>query len=154
VPGIESLVGPCLNVVPVRVRHKPSWAVLDLLQYIQNQQVDNMPYETLGFREIINKCTDWDDDGVNGFSTVVQHQSMPRTESFTMGGNTYQVGVMASQEDCADLSVVTTPQDVNSTEVCLVYNGDGTISKDFAEQMFDFLCDRISVFSKDPYALL
>ncbi|KAK2671636.1 Polyketide synthase, phosphopantetheine-binding domain [Fusarium oxysporum f. sp. vasinfectum] len=154
VPGIESLVGPCLNVVPVRVRHKPSWTVLDLLQYIQNQQVDNMPYETLGFREIINKCTDWDDDGANGFSTVVQHQSMPRTESFTMGGNTYQVGVMASQEDCADLSVVTTPQDVNSTEVCLVYNGDGTISKDFAEQMFDFLCDSISVFSKDPYALL
>ncbi|EXK27244.1 hypothetical protein FOMG_16308 [Fusarium oxysporum f. sp. melonis 26406] len=153
-PGIESLVGPCLNLVPVRVRHKPSWTVLDLLQYIQNQQVDNMPYETLGFREIINKCTDWDDDGVNGFSTVVQHQSMPRTESFTMGGNTYQLGVMASQEDCADLSVVTTPQDVNSTEVCLVYNEDGTISKDFAEQMFDFLCDSISVFSKDPYALL
>ncbi|KAI7760061.1 hypothetical protein LZL87_012432 [Fusarium oxysporum] len=154
VPGIESIVGPCLNVVPVRVRHQPSWTVLDLLQYIQNQQVDNMPYETLGFREIINKCSDWDDDGVNGFSTVVQHQSMPRTERFAMGGNTYQVGVMGSQEDCADLSVVTTPQDVNSTEVCLVYIGDGAISKDFAEQMFDFLCDRISVFSKDPYALL
>ncbi|EMT74042.1 HC-toxin synthetase [Fusarium odoratissimum] len=154
VPGIESVVGPCLNVVPVRVRHQPSWTVLDLLRYIQSQQVDNMPYETLGFREIINKCTEWDDDGANGFPTVVQHQSMPRTESFAMGGNTYQVGVMGSQEDCADLSVVTTPQDVNSTEVCLVYNWDGAISKDFAEQMFDFLCDRISVFSKDPYALL
>ncbi|KAF4958673.1 hypothetical protein FGADI_2223 [Fusarium gaditjirri] len=154
VPQIESIVGPCLNIVPVRVRHQPSSTVLDLLQDIQNQQVDNMPYETLGFREIINKCTDWDDDGANGFSTVVQHQSMPRTESFAMGGNTYQVGAMGSQEDCADLSVVTTPQDVNSTEVCLVYSGDGAISKNFAEQMFDSLCDSISVFSKDPYALL
>nr|RBQ92261.1 hypothetical protein FVER53263_11762 [Fusarium verticillioides] len=87
IPGIQSIVGPCLNIVPVRVRQQSSWTVLDLSQYIQNQQVDNMPYETLGFREIISKCTDWDDDGVNGFSTVVQHQSMPQTESFEMGGN-------------------------------------------------------------------
>jgi amino acid adenylation domain-containing protein/non-ribosomal peptide synthase protein (TIGR01720 family) len=154
VPGIESIVGPCLNVVPVRVRHRPSWTVLDLLQYIQSQQVDNIPYETLGFREIINKCTEWDDDGANGFSTVVQHQSMPQTESFAIGQNTYQVGVMGSQEDSADLSVVTTPQDANSTEVCLIYTGDGAISTAFAEQIFNSLCDRISVFSKDPYAPL
>ncbi|KAF4429611.1 non-ribosomal peptide synthetase [Fusarium acutatum] len=154
IPGIQNIVGPCLNVVPVRVRHQSSWTVLDLLQCIQNQQVDNMPYETLGFREIINKCTDWDDGGVNGFSTVVQHQSMPQTESFAMGGNTYQVGAMGSQEDCADLSVVTTPQNVDNTEVCLVYNGNGDIRKELAEQMFEGLCDRISVFSQDPYALL
>ncbi|PNP73839.1 hypothetical protein FNYG_12798 [Fusarium nygamai] len=154
IPGIQDIVGPCLNIVPVRVRHQSSWAVLDLLQHIQNQQVDNMPYETLGFREIINKCTDWDDDGVNGFSAVVQHQSMSRTESFEMGGNTYQVGAMGSQEDCADLSVVTTPQNVDSTEVCLVYNGNGDVSKELAEEMFESLCDRISVFSQDPYALL
>ncbi|KAG5770614.1 hypothetical protein H9Q72_002604 [Fusarium xylarioides] len=154
IPGIQSIVGPCLNIVPVRVRQQPSWTVLDLLQYIQNQQVDNMPYETLGFREIINKCTDWDDDGVNGFSTVVQHQSMSRTENFTMGGNTYQVGAMGSQEDCADLSVVTTPQNVDTTEVCLVYSGNGDISKELTERMFESLYDWISAFSQDPYVLL
>ncbi|KAF5643094.1 non-ribosomal peptide synthetase [Fusarium sp. NRRL 52700] len=154
IPGIQSIVGPCLNIVPVSVRHQSSWTVLDLLQYIQDQQVDNMPYETLGFREIISKCTDWDDDGFNGFSTVVQHQSMPRTESFAMGRNMYQVGVLGSQEDCADLSVVTTPQDVDSTEVCLVYNGNGDVSKELAEQMFGGLCERIALFSQDPHALL
>ncbi|KAG5804023.1 hypothetical protein H9Q71_011395 [Fusarium xylarioides] len=154
IPGIQGIVGPCLNIVPVRVPHQSSWTVLDLLQYIQDQQVDNMPYETLGFREIIDKCTDWDDNGVNGFSTVVQHQSMPQTESLTMGVNMYQVGVMGSEEDCADMSVVTTPQDGDTTEVCLVYNGDCAISKETTEQMFESLCDRISVFSQDPYALL
>ncbi|KAF5578120.1 non-ribosomal peptide synthetase [Fusarium pseudoanthophilum] len=155
IPGIQSIVGPCLNIVPVRVRHQSSWTVLDLLRYVQDQQVDNMPYETLGFREIIDKCTDWDDDdGVNGFSTVVQHQSMSRTESFAMGGNTYKVGAMGSQEDCADVSVVTTPHDVANTEVCLVYNGNGDISKELAEQIFKSLCDKISAFSEDPYAVL
>lgn len=147
VPGIESIVGPCLNMVPVRVTHRPSWTVLQLLQHVQNQQVDNMPYESLGFREIIDKCTDWDDDGANGFSTIVQHQSMPQTGALTIGGNTYQVGAMASQEDAADFSVVTTPQDAKSTEVCLLYTQDGVVDAAFAEQMFDCLCSTITAFS-------
>ncbi|KAI7777353.1 hypothetical protein LA080_003749 [Diaporthe eres] len=149
VAGIESIVGPCLNVVPVRVYHQPSWTVLRLLQHIQNQQVDNMPYESLGFKEIIDKCTDWDDDGVNGFSTVVQHQSMPQTAALAIGGNTYQVGAMASQEDTADFSVVTTPQDANSTEVCLLYARDGAIDAGFAQGIFDSLCDTITAFSEN-----
>jgi hypothetical protein len=149
VPGIEAIVGPCLNVVPVRVCHQPSWTVLDLLQHIQKQQVDNMPYESLGFREIIDKCTDWDHDGANGFSTVVQHQSMPQTGALEIGGNTYQVGAIASQEDTADFSVVTTPQDTNSTEVCLLYSRDGAVDAALAEEMFDSLCSRITGFSEN-----
>lgn len=147
VAGIGSIVGPCLNVVPVRVCHRPAWTVRHLLQDIQNQQVDNMPYESLGFKEIIDKCTDWKDDGVNGFSTVVQHQSMPQTAAVAFGGNTYQVGAMASQEDTADFSVVTTPQDANSTEVCLLYARDRAIDAGFAQGIFESLCDTITAFS-------
>ncbi|KAL4722245.1 NRPS [Fusarium chlamydosporum] len=124
VPGIEAVVGPCLNVVPVRVPYQASWTVLDLLQHIQHQQVDNMPYESLGFREIIRNCTDWNDDGANGFSTIVQHQSMSQTDNLSIGDNTYEVGVIASQDDTADFSVVTTPLDANSTEVCFMYPED------------------------------
>ncbi|KAL2670220.1 hypothetical protein Neosp_014687 [[Neocosmospora] mangrovei] len=149
VPGIETIVGPCLNLVPVRVRHQPSWTVLRLLQHVQKQQVDNMPYESLGFREIIDNCTDWEDDGANGFSTVVQHQSMPQTGVLEIGENTYQVGAMASQEDAADFSVVTTPQDANSTEVCLLYSRDGAVDAALAEEMFDSLCGSITGFSEN-----
>ncbi|KAF4440789.1 non-ribosomal peptide synthetase [Fusarium austroafricanum] len=148
VPGIETIVGPCLNVVPVRVRYQRSWTVLDLLKDIQNQQVENMSYESLGFREIIDKCTDWKDNGFNGFSTVVQHQSMPQTGTIAVGPNTYQVGVMGSQEDVADFSVVTTPQDANSTEVCLMYPQDGAVERDFAMELFSSLCDTIQGFSE------
>ncbi|KAH7161959.1 hypothetical protein B0J13DRAFT_614645 [Dactylonectria estremocensis] len=116
VPGIESIVGPCLNVVP----------------------------------EIIGKCTDWNDDGANGFSTVVQHQSMLQTGSLAIGGNTYEVGAMASQEDTADFSIITTPQDANSTEVCLFYARGGAIDTALAEQMFDSLCSTITAFSENP----
>lgn len=149
VPGIEAVVGPCLNVVPVRVHYQASWTVLDLLRHIQHQQVDNMPYESLGFREIIRNCTDWDDNGAMGFSTMVQHQSMAQTDSLSIGDNTYNVGAIASQEDTADFSVVTTPQDSNSTEVCFLYPKGGHVGMDFAEQLFDALCDTIADFSKN-----
>ncbi|RMI93536.1 hypothetical protein CDV36_016549 [Fusarium kuroshium] len=149
VAGIESIVGPCLNVVPVRVCHQPSWTVLQLLQHIQKQQVDNIPYESLGFREIIDKCTDWDDDGANGFSTIVQHQSMPRAGALEIGVNTYKVGAVASQEDAADFSVITTPQGTKSTEVCLLYSRDGATDQALAEDMFDSLCSSITTFSEN-----
>jgi aryl carrier-like protein len=149
VPGIEAIVGPCLNVVPVRVQYQASWTVLNLLQHVQNQQVDNIPFESLGFRDIIRSCTDWDDDGANGFSTIVQHQSMPQTGSLAIGQNTYQVGVIASQEDTADFSVVTTPQDSSSTEVCFLYPQSGAVSMEFAQELFDCLCNTIADFSKN-----
>ncbi|KAG8676481.1 Non-ribosomal peptide synthetase FpNRPS4 [Fusarium poae] len=147
VPGIEAIVGPCLNVVPVRVQYQDSWTVLDLLQRIQHQQVDNIPYESLGFREIIKSCTNWDDNGANGFSTIVQHQSMPQTGSLDIGQNTYKVGVVASQEDTADFSVVTTPQGSSSTEVCFLYRQDGVERTKLAEQLFNCLCALITDFS-------
>ncbi|KAI9150478.1 Nonribosomal peptide synthase atnA [Paramyrothecium foliicola] len=151
VSGIENIVGPCLNVVPVRVRHQTSWTVLQLLRHVQEQQVDNMPYESLGFRDIIRQCTDWDEGrAANGFSTMVQHQSMPQTGSLTIGDNSYEVGVVAAQEDSADFSVVTTPKDASSIEVCLIYADDGAISPALAEQTFEALCNTITAFSTNP----
>ncbi|KAM0491964.1 hypothetical protein ACHAP8_010204 [Fusarium lateritium] len=147
VPGIEAIVGPCLNVVPVRVQLQDSWTVLDLLQHIQHQQVDNIPYESLGFRDIIKGCTNWNDNGANGFSTIVQHQSMSQTGSLDIGPNAYKVGVVASQEDTADFSVVTTPQDSSSIEVCFLYRQDGAERMKLAEKLFNCLCTIITDFS-------
>jgi hypothetical protein len=152
VPGIENIVGPCLNMVPVRVKYQTAWTVLQLLQYVQNQQVDNMPYESLGFREIIKKCTSWNKRA--NFSTVLQHQSMAQTGNLTIGDNAYTVGAIASQEDSADFSVVTTPKDANSIEACLIFAQNGTITTSLAEQMFDSLCTAIASFSADPAATL
>jgi amino acid adenylation domain-containing protein/non-ribosomal peptide synthase protein (TIGR01720 family) len=155
VPGIEGIVGPCLNMVPVRVRHQLSWTVLQLLRHVQDQQVDNMAYESLGFREIMSECTDWDEaQHHHNFTTVVQHQSMPQTGSLSIGGNEYNVGVVASQEDTADFSVVTTPVDASNTEVCLIYASDGAITTSFAEQTFDSLCKAVTAFTEDPEAIL
>ncbi|CAG9954856.1 unnamed protein product [Clonostachys rosea f. rosea IK726] len=155
VPGIESVVGPCLNMVPVRVPLQASWTVIDLLRYIQGQQVDNMAYESLGFRKIIEKCADWGQERTDkNFSTIVQHQSMAQTGGLAIGDNSYTVGAVFSQVDPADFSVVTTPKGADRLEVCLLYAQDDHISPLFAEKVFDTLCRTIELFSSKPQSLL
>lgn len=152
---IESIVGPCLNVVPVRVQINKSNTALELLEQVQSQQVDSMPHESLGFRQIIEKCTDWrDHSGLRGFSTTVQHQSMAQTQQLKLGGTEYGVGALAPDVDTADFSVVTTPAGENAVEVCLIYAGDGLISEDTSMSMFDFLCRKMQDISGNPRGVL
>jgi non-ribosomal peptide synthase protein (TIGR01720 family) len=156
VPNIESIVGPCLNMVPVRVVYRPEWTVLDLLVYIQDQQIANMPYESLGFREITRNCTDWPD--WTNFSSVIQHngQSILNSDdaSFKLGGVEYTIGVAASQEDFADFSILSTSHGKDQVEVTLTYAPNSTITEDFAQHVFEVLCTNVITFSEDPYTLL
>ena len=152
VRGVENIIGPCVNMVPVRIRFRSTWTVLDLLRNIQDQQVTNMPFESLGFREIIKQCTDWPD--WTNFSTVVQHQSMSQSTDLRIGDNVYSVGAVASQEDFADFTVLSTPKDADNIEVCLIYAPHSAITPAFAEQVLNALCHTITSFTVNPRAAL
>ena len=148
VPGVESIIGPCLNIVPVRINFQSGWKVLDLLHYVQDQQVDNMPFESLGFREIIKHCTEWPD--WTNFSTVVQHQNIQRDTELRLGENVYKVGAVGTQEDFADFTVLSNPQDGGKIEISLTFCTDATITMAFAEKILDLLCTTVASFSADP----
>ncbi|KAH7378362.1 nonribosomal peptide synthase [Pyrenochaeta sp. MPI-SDFR-AT-0127] len=154
VMNVENIVGPCLNMVPVRVVYRPEWTVLDLLNYIQDQQISNMPYESLGFREITRHCTDWPD--WTNFSSVLQHDQNIQEEKPTMqlGGIEFNVGAVGSQEDFADFSIHSTSRDGNQLDVSLTYAPNSTITTEFAQQVFEILCTNVIAFSKDPHTLL
>lgn len=154
VANVENIVGPCLNMVPVRVVYRPEWTVRDLLTYIQDQQVSNMPFESLGFREITRLCTDWPD--WTNFSSVLQHDQNIQSDKPTMvlGGIEYAVGAVGSQEDFADFSIHSTSRGGNHMDVTLTYAPNSTITAEFARQVFDMLCANITAFAQDPQALL
>ena len=148
VVSVESIIGPCVNLVPVRIQLQSSWTVMDLLRHIQDQQVANMPYESLGFREIIKHCTDWPD--WSNFSTVCQHQNIQRNSQMELGGNQYTIGAVGSQEDFADLTVLSTPQDNDQIELNLIFTSNSGIDRAFADEAFDMLCSISSQFSTSP----
>ncbi|GES60591.1 acetyl-CoA synthetase-like protein [Aspergillus terreus] len=72
VPGIEDVVGPCTNVTPVRVTYSPTWHVREVLQAIQEQHAQSIPFETIGWRDIVTHCTEW--PSTASLQTVVLHQ--------------------------------------------------------------------------------
>ncbi|KAG2418554.1 hypothetical protein HFD88_001655 [Aspergillus terreus] len=72
VPGIEDVVGPCTNVTPVRVTYSPTWRVGEVLQAVQEQHAQSIPFETIGWRDIVSHCTEW--PSTASLQTVVLHQ--------------------------------------------------------------------------------
>ncbi|OJJ94691.1 hypothetical protein ASPACDRAFT_37457 [Aspergillus aculeatus ATCC 16872] len=113
-PGVDKVVGPCLNVVPIRARLHAGQTVLELLQALQQQQIANMPHESMGFREIIRDATHW--PHWTHFSSVVQHQNIDAVddaELVLLGDATdftaYTPGFLGAELDLVDVSILSTP---------------------------------------------
>ncbi|KAL9058760.1 MAG: hypothetical protein Q9206_001788, partial [Seirophora lacunosa] len=141
--GVESIVGPCLNIVPVRIALAPKLTALDLLRKVQSQQVAGMPYEALGFRDIIQSCTDWPEWAY--FSTIVQHQNLAQdvlassSSDFTLDRISYKVAAQGAQETLADLSLVSRPLSApGAIEASIDF--DAAISTAFAQHALNSCC--------------
>jgi hypothetical protein len=149
-----NIVGPCLNTVPVRVVYKTDWNILDLLAYIQDQQIANMPYESLGFREITRHCTDWPD--WTTFSSVLQHDQNVQSEDATLqlGGTPFKLGAAGTQQDFADFSINSTSDGGKHVHVALTYVPNSTITADYASRVFEMFCANVVAFSEDPHQAL
>jgi hypothetical protein len=149
-----NIVGPCLNTVPVRVVYKSDWRVLDLLAYIQDQQIANMPYESLGFREITRHCTDWPD--WTNFSSVLQHDQNMQSEDATLqlGGTQFKLGAAGTQQDFADFSIKSTSYGGSQVHITLTYVPNSTVTGNYASRVFEMFCTSIVSFSNDPHQLL
>lgn len=59
IPGIETVVGPCVNFMPVRARISSEQSNRSLMETMQKDLVESIPHESLGFAHIIKHCTDW-----------------------------------------------------------------------------------------------
>ena len=154
VPGVDNIIGPCVNTVPVRVPFKPGWTALDLLRHLQEQQLKNMPYESLGYREIIRQCTDWP-DWMN-FTTVCQHQNLQTKPKIHLGDNLYEFSAVGSQEDFADFTILSVPQESGfEIEICLIFSLSNIgMSAKATNAIFDSLCGTAEDFSTNPIQLL
>jgi NRPS condensation-like uncharacterized protein/aryl carrier-like protein len=153
VPGIETAVGPCVNMIPVRVAFGDQWNGLDLLRYIQDQSVANMPYENLGFREIIHRCTDWDNSSY--FTTSVFHQNVHYEGNITLDEEQYRIGGAGVVDNLSDLTFVSTPlAEEGKYHVSLHYSDKGPIDSAFATRVLDMAIDAINSLTTSPNSTL
>jgi acyl carrier protein len=145
ISGIEEISGPCINMIPVRVRLNEMDSIQDLLALVQEQHLSAMPHESLGFRNLIKNCTDWPTWA--RFSSVVQHQSLGRNvgQDFILGDDVRcEIGVLGPAYDSSDLWVQTTPME-DSFKV-EIGSSSAVVSPKIAEILLDRFCTVLTIF--------
>jgi non-ribosomal peptide synthetase component F/aryl carrier-like protein len=78
-PNCDAVIGPCWQYIPTRIIFEADWTALDLLNVVQRQHIASAPFESMGLKEIVEKCTDWP-RSVDWFDSVV-HQDVDHVES-------------------------------------------------------------------------
>ncbi|PKY07567.1 nonribosomal peptide synthase Pes1 [Aspergillus campestris IBT 28561] len=151
VPGVDTTVGPCLNLIPVRVNFLQRWTGLDLFRYLQDQQFANMPYESLGFREIIRRCTDWPDSTF--FSTTVFHQNVSLGEHMQLDDNIYDLSGAGVDDNLSDFRLASTSNQ-DKIDISLAYSHSGPITPTFAMKVLDMVCENAQNLINNPNATL
>ncbi|KAJ5429495.1 AMP-dependent synthetase/ligase [Penicillium cf. griseofulvum] len=128
------------------------WTGVDLFRYLQDQQVSNMPFESLGFREIIRQCTDWPD--WTYFTTSVFHQNVDYEGTMQLDNNKYRMGGVGVNDNLADLTMVSRPSGERGLDVTLGYSEKGPVMPFFASKVLDMACEIAQSLVANPTASL
>ena len=107
--GIDQIVGDCNNAALARIKIDPNSTVLSLLRQVQDQSISAMPYETVGQRQMVEKCTNW--PRWTRYSTSVNHQNytMAGTTSFCVQGASCTVSYQDLEADRRDIQIYSYP---------------------------------------------
>ncbi|KAI9745049.1 MAG: hypothetical protein M1818_001327 [Claussenomyces sp. TS43310] len=143
--GVDEVIGPCLNIMPVRVRIDPSRTAFELLNEVQEQHLLSTPHEWVGFQHIIEKCSDWSSS--TRFSSILQHTSFDAgiNRSGMMGDIEIQTEGFSPPRDVSDVWIWSGPQD-DGFVVDFTFS-DRAMSEDVAKEMLDVLCRTVDGLS-------
>ena len=70
-PGIQHVIGPCVNIIPVRIAVSPEQPAIELLASVQDQHLSLDQSDSMGLEDIKKECTDWPSDV--DFDSLLQH---------------------------------------------------------------------------------
>ncbi|KJK79390.1 hypothetical protein H634G_04981 [Metarhizium anisopliae BRIP 53293] len=87
--GIDKTVGCCLNFIPVRVTFPSSQTLAELLFAVQEQFLAVGEADSLGYKEIIENCTDWPPGST--FESTIQHQNIDENPQIQSAAGVSQV---------------------------------------------------------------
>ncbi|KAH7174540.1 uncharacterized protein B0J16DRAFT_274765 [Fusarium flagelliforme] len=120
--GIDSVRGPCVNQVPVRVRLNSSTTVASLVHQTQDLHISSMPHHHLGTRSIIHKCTSW--PSWTRFSTALVYQNHASVgDSVPIGGNNGSLSIHGKLGDSTDIHLIAIPHtERHELEISLRYS--------------------------------
>ncbi|KAF6816574.1 nonribosomal peptide [Colletotrichum sojae] len=146
---VSGTCGPVSNAIPVRVRFAETLSSpLELLKYVHGQRVMSIPFENMGWLDVVEKCTKmayW-----TRFSTVVEHRHQDAAKEaaqFNLGTVKCKFTVQEpSSRDVYDLHVISTQDDSASAEISLTFC-ENRIPGMFAAETLKALCSTIELLT-------
>ena len=76
--GAQDVIGPCLNLIPARVRIDSGQCYRDLLKQVHDQQVAAIPFESTPFDRIARQAA-W--PATMHFASIFQYQNLPNEDT-------------------------------------------------------------------------
>ncbi|KAI1333949.1 hypothetical protein F5Y15DRAFT_430188 [Xylariaceae sp. FL0016] len=153
-PSVSDALGCCSTPIPVRVRLDLHATYAELVQALQHQQLDSMPYETHGLHRIVRECTDW--PAGTAATSWINHVPRRMAGSLDMGGTAYTLGQPGLQEEkkwTFSEARISWTQDAQGLEFHLVYAVD-RVSEHVARRLYDELASTLGRILTCPDALI
>jgi len=85
ISGIAEMVGPCVNVVPIRAHVHSRRTSAEFIRSVHEQYISLGQADSAQFDEIVQDCTDW--PAGSEFDSVVQHQNIDENPEVCFAGN-------------------------------------------------------------------
>ncbi|EGD94500.1 nonribosomal peptide synthase [Trichophyton tonsurans CBS 112818] len=151
-PGEEAVVGPCLNLIPVRMDLSAIEHGEDLLHCIHKQNVASIAYDQVQFKDIIKNSTNWPNDTV--FGTQLLHQAGGPICALKFGSmhatlDEYYAPRLA--KELRDFVVMSTVYD--QTHTLQIYATNAYLDQQSADSMMDTLAFYVRELARDPRAI-
>ncbi|PNP46000.1 hypothetical protein THARTR1_10818 [Trichoderma harzianum] len=89
IEGVEDIVGPCVNIIPMRASFASLETPSKVLESIQHQFIAVGEADGLGLRDIREHCTEWPADSV--IDSVIVHQNINENPDFQSGQTSAQL---------------------------------------------------------------
>ncbi|KAK5988006.1 Nonribosomal peptide synthetase dtxS1 [Cladobotryum mycophilum] len=137
--GVEEIIGPCANIVPVRANLSELHTCMDLLVALQGQFIALGDADSLGFREIIEHCTDWPVG--SQFDSEISHHNFD-DEEFQFVDYAGKLGYFENPHHIVrNVSILSAPKG-DQLQIELLSNTQ-LMAKEEAEMMVGSLCKAV-----------
>lgn len=145
--GVEQVIGPCVNIIPVRVTIDPAWTALDLLCHVQDQHSRTVPFETLDLQDIVANCTPWPQ--TTRLGSIAQCQNIDSDPNLSIDGLKCTTTAAAfPTEVTEDFYIVASP--MSDRLVIDISVSSKMMSMKSAETIIEMVSETISKFSSKP----
>ncbi|KAI0966021.1 hypothetical protein F4678DRAFT_466986 [Xylaria arbuscula] len=139
-PGIENVVGPCLDIVPVRARISSDQVVSEFFQSIQEQNLAAQE-NSLGLDEIVKHSTNWPAE--SDFNSTVQHQNADENQDFDFAGSRLKLSWFDNPNQVPPKMVIISYPTKDGVKIKFVANSHITTTV-VAKTLLTAVCETVS----------